>query len=469
MNIVININENNSVPLYVQLYEGIRKEISEGRIEANTKMPSIRQMAKNLNMSKTTIENTYHQLIVEGYIYSKEKKGYYVSEINHTWLHPSTDKIVSANTNTTEKKIKYNLTNTYIEDSIFNETLWKKTIDKVISEKSKELLTQNNPQGEMAIREEIVKYIYQARGVFANTDQVIIGAGVQPLLFLLSNILSKFSNTKIGFEDPGFNRAKDVFINSPLELIPIDIKKDGIDMDCLSLAKVHACYISPSHQFPTGTVMPINKRSELIHWAESENAYIIEDDYNSEIRYQGRPIPSLQGLNRGERVVYLGSFSTVFLPSIRISYMILPYSLLKEYNNIKGTYAQTASKLEQLAIANYMKEGHFEKHIRRLKVHYSKKNEQVKKLIQEIFKDQAIIKGGDSGFNLYIEIKTQKLEKQIKEECIDKGIILNVLSDYTLKKNISKHPVIILSYKGIILSDLKKALEEIDFICFEKN
>ncbi|TCK90534.1 GntR family transcriptional regulator/MocR family aminotransferase [Natranaerovirga hydrolytica] len=465
MTIVLNIDEEKDIPLYVQLYEGIKKEITEGRLESNTKMPSIREMAKLLNMSKTTIENTYHQLMIEGYIYSIEKKGCYVSEIRHTWIHPNAKDKKQAKEKL-EPKVQYDLTNAYIEKEVFNEVQWKKAIDKVITEDSKALLYQGDVQGEWALRAEIIKYLYQARGVYAGEEQVVIGAGIQPLLIILSNIFYNIGIQNIGFEDPGFNRAKDVFSNSPLNLIPIDIKDKGIDIKNLIQSNVEVCYISPSHQFPTGTVMPIKKRSELIHWAELENAYIIEDDYNSELRFQGRPIPSLQGLNRGKSVIYLGSFSTVFLPSIRISYMVLPEALIQPYKLICNQYAQTASKLEQLAMAYYMTDGLFEKHIRRLKVHYSKKNDLIKKKIKEVFKEKVIIKGDDSGFNLYIEIKTNLSEKNIKEKARKKGIVFNVLSDYTVKENLSNNPVILLSYKGIDINAFEYALKAIYSICF---
>jgi GntR family transcriptional regulator/MocR family aminotransferase len=465
MEIILNVNEKDTKPLYVQLYEGIRKEISEGRLEANTKIPSIRKLAKTLNMSKTTIESTYHQLLVEGYLYSVEKKGYYVSQINTNWLHSSLQKKAKIDQKN-EVAVKWDLTNAYLEEQVFNTIEWKKIIDKTINEQGNTLLSQGDLQGESQLREQIVRYIYQIRGVYADASQIIIGAGIQPLLLLLSQLLVKLGRTKIGFEDPGFNRAKSVFVNSPLELIPVQVYEDGIDINSLNKMKVDVCYTSPSHQFPTGTVMPINKRTELIHWAESNNAYIIEDDYNSEIRYYGRPIPSLQGLSRGEYVVYLGSFSTVFLPSFRISYMVLPNSLLKVYEEIKNLYAQTASKLEQLAMANYMSEGQFEKHIRRLKVHYTKKSETVIKIIKSTFGQRVRINGGDSGFNLYIEIDTDKTEEDIKKGCKDKGLLLNVLSDYTVNQHIGKQPVVILSYKGIKMSDLEDAVKELHAICF---
>ncbi|MFW6015566.1 MAG: PLP-dependent aminotransferase family protein [bacterium] len=465
MNLVLNINENDTKPLYVQLYEGIKKEITDGRLKAGTKMPSIRKLSKTLNMSKTTIENTYHQLIIEGYIYSVEKKGYYVKKINHTWLHPVNKK---KQKDFYEEKIdiKYDLTNSYIEEKVFDKNAWRRSIDSIIYNNSNDLLRQGDVQGELSLRKEIVNYLYQSRGGIAHQNQVIVGAGIQPLLQLLSSILKKSGRKKIGFEDPGFNRAKNVFLDSQMDFAPIKIQKEGINIDELKLFNVDVCYISPSHQFPTGTVMPINKRSDIIHWAQSFDGYIIEDDYNSELRYHGRPIPSLQGLNKGERVIYLGSFSTVFLPSIRISYMILPESLLKVYKGTKELYAQTASKLEQLAMAKFIKEGYFEKHIRRIKVHYAKKQEAVNKILKKIFGDKIYINDGDTGFNLYLEIKTHKDEQFIKKLCKEKSILVNVLSDYTMDKKITNYPVLILSYKGILLDELKDALEEIKKICF---
>ena len=453
----IKLDEKSNKPLYVQLYERIVEEIVKGNLEANAKMPSIRKLADDLSMSKTTIENTYHQLLIEGYIYSIYKKGYYIKDINHTLFNTS-NKDIKVKSNTKKNQIIYDLTQNSLDIDIFDLTLWKKIITKTINEQGINLYEHCKNQGEIELRGEICKYLYKSRGVNAETDQIIIGAGIQPLLNILVRIFRENNFKKVAFEDPGFNRAKNILKHNELQLIPIKNYQEGINIKELISNEAEVCYLSPSHQFPTGTIMPVNKRLELINWANSNKPYIIEDDYNSELRYHGRPIPSLQGLDNGTRVIYLGSFSTIFLPSIRISFMVLPNPLLKNYYIIKDNYAQNASKLEQLSLATFMKEGFFEKHIRRLKVYYSKKNELVKQIIKQIFKNNAKIHSSDSGFNLYIELITNIEEQEIKDTCKQKGVAINVLSDFTVENQKRKYPVMIISYKGIKLDEFEKAL-----------
>lgn len=468
MQFIFNFDENKKKPLYVQLYEGIKNEIVHGYIQPNSKMPSIRSLAITLNMSKTTIENAYNQLLVEGYIYSIAKKGYYVKNIKHTLLHNNNIIQTKNVEDKTTTKILYNLTNDNVEEKVVNMKLWKKTILNVLDENTNELLSYGEVQGELFLREEITRYLYQARGVYTKPNQLVIGAGIQPLLIILAHIFSLLNKNKLAFEDPGFNKAKDILRNNLLKLIPIPVKEEGIDIEYLKKSQADLCYVSPSHQFPTGTVMPINKRMELINWATTNEKYIIEDDYNSELRYTGRPIPSLQGLVQGKNVVYLGSFSTVFLPSIRISFMVLPLNLTNIYQSINKSYAQTASKLEQLSLANFINKGYFDKHIRRIKAHYAKKSEIIQHLIKKIFKDKVIIHSSDSGFILYVELIVDKDEKTIQKMCEQKGIKIHVLSDYIVNKITRKYPVVILSYKGMNSKMHEQALIEIYKVCFDE-
>ena len=204
-------------------------------------------------------------------------------------------------------------------------------------------------------------------------SQIIIGAGIQYLLSILCSLL-RDKHHDIAFEYPGFNQAKNVFEDYNMDIIPIPVLKEGIDIEKLKKSKVKMVYLSPSHQYPTGSVMPIDKRIEILNWAQENNSIIIEDDYDCLIRYESRPIPALQGLDKAGHVIYLGSFSKILLPSIRISYMILPLDILENYKWIKARYSQTSSKIEQLTLTKFMAEGYLEKHLRKIRKLYYKKN-----------------------------------------------------------------------------------------------
>lgn len=453
-------------PLYVQLYDYIRDEITNERIEAHEKLPSIRSLSKSLEMSRTTIENTYHQLLVEGYIYSIPQKGYYVSAFDKAFLNKKTDSIDIKSEIDKKEYIKYDYKSEYVEDNNFDFNVWRKYMNRILVNDQDKLLTYGDLQGEIELRQEIIKYIYQSRGVKAKVDHIIIGAGVQPLLNILSILMKKVNITSCAIEDPGFNRAKDIFEHNNFKVLPIPVKNKGIDLKVLNNSSAQLCYVSPSHQFPTGSIMTVEQRIKLIKWAKEKNGYIIEDDYNSELRYSGKPIPAMHSFDNNEKIIYLGSFSTVLVPSIRISYIILPTELMEVYLKNKEKYTQTTSKVEQLTLAKFMKEGLFEKHIKRLKKNYSKKNQLLIKTVKKHMKDRVVIGGQKSGFNLLLKLGTTKEESQIVQEAKEKGLIVSGISEYMIVQKKKKKPIIILSYRGIDAKDIDKSISILSEICF---
>lgn len=459
IDLVPNLDTDVNTPLYVQLYKYIRNEILNERISKNEKLPSIRQLATSLDISKTTIENAYQQLLVEGYLYSLPQKGYYASSFDKNFVTSKKDKSSLVIEKKVVKSYKYDFKNEYVEENNFDFNLWRKYINRVLSYDYKKLYTVTDVQGELELRDEIVKYVRRSRGVWADTDRVIIGGGVQYLLNILSTLMKKIDINECAFEDPGFNRAKNIFMHNSFNIIPIPVTENGIDLDVLKKSNCKLCYVSPSHQFPTGTVMSVNQRIKLLKWATENNGYIIEDDYNSELRYSGKPIPSMQSFDKNENVIYLGSFSTILVPSIRISYMILPEKISKLYNESKNRYIQTTSKTEQLALALFMKEGLFEKHIRRLKKNYAKKNQVLIQAIKKYMGDKVEIGGIDSGLHMVLNINTNLTEEEIIKKAMENQVLLAGISEYTIAKRLNDNPIIILSYRGIDNDNIEKATQ----------
>lgn len=458
IDLVPSLDNNNSQPLYVQLYKYIKDEIMNDRIDENEKLPSIRQLSKNLHISRTTIENAYQQLLVEGYVYSIPKSGYFASSFDKKFVNDIEEQTQSIMIEQPCDAILYDFKNEYVEEDNFDFNLWKKYINQIFNYETQKLYTVTHAQGELELRKEIIKYVRRSRGVSGSIDRIIIGGGVQYLLNILSTILKKNNIIKCAFEDPGFNRAKNIFSHNDFDILPIPVNDKGIDLDILSQSDAKLCYVSPSHQFPTGSVMSINQRIKLLKWAKENNGYIIEDDYNSELRYYGKPIPSMQSFDKDGKVIYLGSFSTVLVPSIRISYMILPMNLYKLYNESKYRYTQTASKTEQLALAKFMNDGMFEKHIRKLKKNYAKKNQLIIGAVKKYMGNNVKIGGVDSGLHLLLQLQTDLIESEVINKALENKIRISGISEYRIINKDYKNPIILLSYRGISIHKIDEAI-----------
>ncbi|MCG8483784.1 MAG: PLP-dependent aminotransferase family protein [Clostridia bacterium] len=446
-----------NIPLYVQLYESIKGEILKGNITASEKLPSIRDLSKTLKLSKTTIESAYDQLLVEGYIYSKPQSGYYINlislELMKRDLNKNSFSLETHDFSTDDER--------YTDASSFDFIKWKKCSNKILTEYTDTLLLEALPQGEALLRNEISKYVYQSRGVKCTSEQIIIGAGTQQNMHLVCNILENIDMDHVAFEDPGYYSARKIFLDRGFIISPISIDEDGMKVNELINSPCSVAYVSPSHQFPLGSVMSIGRRYELLEWASEENRIIIEDDYDSELRYYGRPIPSLQGLDEKEHVIYLGSFSSTLLPSIKISYIILPNELLKYYKSVMHHYNQTCSKIEQLTLGLYMKEGFYQKHIKKLRKLYATKAQYFKEWLQKEMDDLCKILNHPSGIHLLIEVRTKKTPDELCKEASKAKVTTVPLTNYMIRQLHTNHPVLLLYYTQIPLVDIPEAVKHL--------
>ncbi|MBQ1407384.1 MAG: PLP-dependent aminotransferase family protein, partial [Eubacterium sp.] len=311
----------NGTPQYIQLYEYIKNEILIGRIAAGQRLPSLREATEILDVSLTTVRSAYDQLLLEGYIISKPQSGYFASELNAGNVGTASAShdydITKLDTSENKPAYKYDL-------SSFDFVKWKKCMAAVLNETPEALLTEGDRQGEPELRSEISKYIFRARGVYAEPDQIVIAAGTQQLMGLLSRILNETGIRTVAVEDPGYEPVRSIFKDRGFNTVLVPVKSDGISIEELPAGERTAVYVSPSNQFPTGSVMPAGRRYKLMEWADRTGSIIIEDDYDSELRYFGRPIPPIRALRPDPDVVYLGSFSSTLFSAIRISYMVLP-------------------------------------------------------------------------------------------------------------------------------------------------
>ena len=312
--IIPNIDETSKRPYYLQLYDYIKNAILSGEISTGEKLPSLRSLSKSLGLSMTTVELAYSQLTVEAYIYSRPQSGYYSDNVRTPGTVPVLKKMDSS---PLDQTLEAQEPEFYYDPDCFDFNKWKKCVNKVITEYSPLLFFESDPQGEKALRYEIAKYLYQSRGVSCTSSQIVIGAGTQQLTNQLTNILKAMSIDHIAVEDPGYIPVINIFRDRGFAITPVKVGKEGIRIEKLPSNIRSAVYVSPSNQVLTGAVMPIGRRYELLDWAFQNNSIIMEDDYDSELRYFGKPIPALQGLDTKGSVVYLGSFSATLFPLLK--------------------------------------------------------------------------------------------------------------------------------------------------------
>lgn len=443
--------ENSNIPVYMQIYEYIKSEILLNRIPYKTKLPSIRNLSIHLGVSKNTVNSAYQQLISEGYVKSHNRSGLFIEDINNNII----DKPIKTYSNynidiSSQGHIKYDFSNGQIDVSSFPYSIFKKILSDSINSESSEILLYGEHQGDYSFREKIAEYIHHSRGVICNPEQIILGSGTQQSLSLLSLIL-KEEFSSLGFEEPGYNGARNVFIHNNIEIIPIPLEEDGINISSLYESNVLATYVTPSHQFPMGMVMPISKRLKLLKWAEEKDGIIIEDDYDGEFRYKGKPIPSLQGLDTNNRVIYIGTFSKSLMPSIRISYLILPLKYLNIYKDKFKIYEQSVPRILQNTIETFMEKGYWDKHIRRCRVLYKKKHEILISSLKEIMGSSISIIGEDSGLHLLIEVKTKLSLEELLKRALIFNVKVNSTKVYWYNYPNESFPVIFICFAGIKL------------------
>ncbi len=426
--IVLDFSSSNSKFLYVQLYNTIKNQILTGDMAAGEKLPSLRNLSKELDISVTTTGLAYNQLLVEGYIISKPQSGYFVASVNSDNSPSNTSQAVG-----TENLEDYTFDEPeYIYDlNCFDFNKWKKCCAKVFNDYSKLLLFESDPQGEPALRYEISKYIHRFRGVNASPDNIVIGAGTQQITSHLCRILSKMNINHVSLEAPGYLPVQSMFRDGGFVVSHIPVASDGIEIGKLPTNIPSAVYVSPSNQFPTGAVMPIGRRYKLLEWANDNNSIIIEDDYDSELRYFGKPVPAMQGLDRNNRVIYLGSFSSTLFPAVKISYMVLPDEMANIFRSIKNQYTQTCSKSEQLTLAFFMEDGHYYTGIKKLRSLYAQKLQAVLQSFSKYAGEFILPIDTQSGINLTIKVHSKKSAETLCEEARLLGLQMAPLSEIT--------------------------------------
>ncbi|MBR6503410.1 MAG: PLP-dependent aminotransferase family protein [Firmicutes bacterium] len=440
--------------LYLQLYESIRREISTGRLAKGTRLPSLRALASSLKISITTVSLAYNQLLVEGYITSREKSGYFVDVTGEKIPAAVYSAPVIRSMKTPEEKAVPR----YTDPALFDFVKWKKCLNHVFNEQAELLTLEADPQGEEALRTQICTYLYMTRGVVCTPEQIVIAAGTQSIIGIACSILSEMGMKAAAYEDPGYLPAVSVFRDRGFELKPVSITENGASIDEIRAADPDVICVSPSIQFPLGTVMPAGRRSELIRYAMEKGKIIIEDDYASELRYFGRPVPPLKSLSDRAPVLYLGSFSSLLFPSLKISYMVLPRVMQPYLDKVLAYHTQTCSKTEQLALAAYIEKGLLQTHVKKLRSLYAQKVGRVCALAPEIFGDSVKIRSRESGLNMLMETGPDTDAEELSRKALETGIRMVPLDRYRTRKKDEDLPTLIFYYTDIPLEELRPAL-----------
>lgn len=441
--LTIPLTEASETPLYAQIYEYIKEEIKAGRIPAYSRLPSTRKLADVLAVSRSTVQLAYDQLSAEGYLDAEPCRGYYAADVESVISFES-EKDIEQGTFTRSSAISEavptdsgekaaecvcDFSPAGVDLRYFPYPAWRRLTREVFSDSAGTILRKGLSQGEPQLRQAIAGYLHGARGFCCSPEQIVVGAGNEYLLMLLSQMMG--GDCQIAMENPTYYQAYRVFTALGHTVEPVDLDSQGIRMDILRRSRAQLAYVMPSHQYPTGTVMPIGRRMELLDWAEKQDAYLIEDDYDSEFRYRGRPIPALASVDEGGRVVYLGTFSRAIAPAIRISFLVLPQALLARYREVCGFYACTVPRADQEVLARFLSGGHFERHLNRMRGIYREKRETLMTLLGPL-EPEFRVWGDEAGVHLLISSQTGMTEEEMVRRAALCGVTVYGLSRHCI-------------------------------------
>lgn len=455
--LIISLDPNSKVPMYEQIYKFIKDEIKLGNLSVHTKLPSSRNLATHLQISRSTVDLAYNQLLSEGYIESVPKSGYYVSNIGDLIHIPNLERKSSTENTSKKQKMQYDFSPFTVDISSFPFATWRKLSNQCMNDMNQGLFLLGENQGDFSLRKAIANYLHESRGVNCDASRIIIGAGSDYLLQLLSQLLPRES--KVCMENPTYKRAYHILNGMGFPIIPIEMQEEGISLSQIKQSDGNIVYVTPSHQYPLGIVMPIKRRMELIRWAANESSrYIIEDDHDSEFRYIGKPIPSLQGIDTYQRVIYMGTFSRAIAPAIRVGYMVLPEELYKKYKEEYYYYASTVSRIDQAIICEFIRGGYFERHVNKMRKHYKNKHDALLKALK-VFGNKIRVTGENAGLHLVVEFLEETNEDKLIQKASEVGIQLYGLNRHYITKESSKNPTVLLGYANVSEEDIVNGIQ----------
>lgn len=466
----IQLNPSDRRCLYEQIYEFIREEIRSGNLLTGEKLPSARYLAESLQVSRTTVDMAYGQLVSEGYLEARPQRGYFVCEMEGLYDIPVTaggfperepgenGSHFEEHTGRYLEEYRYDFSPNAIDMSLFPYATWKKITKNILVDARSSMFALGEPQGDWELRVTISRYLHASRGVNCRPEQIMIGAGNDYLLLLLEKILGR--HIPVAMENPTYKRACRIFQSFayPVSFVPMD--ESGMRLDALKESGAQIAYVMPAHQFPTGIVMPIGRRMELLRWAsEKEERYLIEDDYDSEFRYRSKPIPALKASDKNDKVIYIGTFSKAIAPAIRISYMVLPAKLLTEYKEKCGFYSSTVSRIDQTILNEFIQDGYFERYLNKMRKYYKLKHDLMLNELK-VFENDFVISGENAGLHVLLTDKKGRTEEELQKCAEDAGIKVYPMGEFYMETppRMKRKAAVILGYGALSQEDIINGL-----------
>ncbi len=442
-------------PLYEQLYRLIRRDITTGALRGGERLPSKRRLAEHLEVSRITVETAYGQLLAEGYITSAPRRGYFVQE--SLAMPQRAAAPPRARPRAKEPpRYRFDFKTNIVDTDCFPFSTWAKLSRAVLTDYADRLLHEPPPQGVAELREAISRYLLDFRGLEAPPERVIVGAGSEYLLHLLIRLLG--CAQPYALENPGYRKLYQIFEANGAQVRPVGLDAKGLRAE--QLGDAGAVYLTPSHHFPTGVVMPVPRRMQLLQWAaERPGRYLIEDDYDSEFRFSSRPMPALKELDRFERVIYLNTFAKSLAPSLRIGYMVLPEPLMQRFCDRFSLYSSSVPVFEQHTLARFMETGAFERHISRSRnVYKGRLDALLAALRASPLAPYLDIHGAEAGLHILARVNNGLGEDELVQRAAEKGVRVYGLSSYYATGR-PEQATVILGYAGIASEQFREAVQ----------
>ncbi|MEM7033724.1 MAG: PLP-dependent aminotransferase family protein [Chloroflexota bacterium] len=452
----VQLDSDSSIPLYRQLYKALRRAILSGQLTAGTQLPSTRLLMQELLVSRNTVINAFEQLIAEGYLEGKSGSGTFVCQVLPDDLFQvdipsvkpkqSSPKSRAKPSDLSQRGAKLAKASTVLRSSeltsqafrpglpaldAFPFKLWERLIIRHWRNASPEYLGYSQSAGYPPLREAIATYLRAARGVTCQASQVIIVAGAQQAIDLAARVLLDPGDAA-WLEDPGYLGARGALQGAGVQVVPVPVDQEGLQLEA-GLAKAphpRMVYISPSHQYPLGVTMSLTRRLALLRWAAQAKAWILEDDYDSEFRYVGRPLAALQGLDEAGRVIYVGTFSKVLYPGLRLGYVVVPPDLVDAFSAALALSNRCHAWLEQAVLTDFMNEGHFARHLRRMRTLYNERRLALIAAINAQLTDWLKIEATEAGMHLVGRLALGVDDQYVAQQLAKAGIEAPALSSY---------------------------------------
>lgn len=449
------LEERGGLPLYEYLYRCIREDILSGALHVGERLPSKRALAEHLGVSVITVEGAYQQLEAEGYVHTRPRSGFFVAQVERS----APARRPAADIQPRQERLwRLDLKTNRVDAARFPLATWTRLTRQVLAEEGPALLSPLPNQGLYALREAICSDLRNYRGLSVSPEQIVIGAGAEYLYLLLAQLLGR--DTVLAVEDPGYPKIRQVYEKSGVRCVPLPLDAEGMNPDALRAAGAGAAHLSPSHQYPTGLATPIRRRQELLRWADETGGVIIEDDYDSELRFTGRPIPPLQSIDGEGRVAYLNTFSQTIAPSMRVGFLALPPRLLEQYRRELDFYACTVPATEQYVLTRFLEQGYYEQHLARMRTEYRARRSAVLEAFgRSSFAQRIHIAEQGAGLHFLMRLDTERTDEEIAARARERGVRLGFLSEYTQRRETAFAHTLVVNYAGLEKERLPETVE----------